>query len=374
MILGIMETETDLVLNGSKYEGGGGLLRDALAYSTILNKSIRIHSIRAQRPGKGGLRAEHTVAISHIASLSNASIEGIEHASPWIKQWPHAKQNDNGKLIDNLEIDLEGSAAIALMSLLPHILFSHLSLSRDHGKTISPDGISLELRGGTLCIKAPSYHYMTQVMIPTFNLIGLSDNISLGEDNEQGWHTDFVKTRTGLVKAWVKPMTAPLPGFVLLHRGRVVNIRATAHAPAADIELFRSILTVDLQHFLGNTTNPQLSTGVTMLASNVPSQYHLLLTAQTEAPAAYLGYELVYPQLEGFPLGDDLDMHTKVEFLTRACIRGFLAELRHGNAVDEHMENILTVYQALAVGWSSVTSPMNEQIVREQGNIDLGGK
>ena len=59
----------DVVIAGNSHEGGGGVVRDSLTYSTILDKKIRIESIRAGRSGTGGLRSEHTVAILRRSDL-----------------------------------------------------------------------------------------------------------------------------------------------------------------------------------------------------------------------------------------------------------------------------------------------------------------
>ena len=56
-------SKTDIVLSGSQFEGGGGLIRDFIAYACIFDISIRFYNIRAFRPGAGGLRVEHTVAV-----------------------------------------------------------------------------------------------------------------------------------------------------------------------------------------------------------------------------------------------------------------------------------------------------------------------
>jgi len=65
-----------VVLAGNTLERGCGLIRDALTYSTLLNKGIRIHSIRTDRPGIGGLRMEHVIAINVISSPCNAKVKG----------------------------------------------------------------------------------------------------------------------------------------------------------------------------------------------------------------------------------------------------------------------------------------------------------
>jgi RNA 3'-terminal phosphate cyclase (ATP) len=373
------ERDVDIVLAGNTLEGGGGLIRDALTYSTILDKSIRIESIRADRPGIGGLRVEHTVAIDTMSSLCNAKVEGNRAESRTLTYLPyHTTKSAQVKPRDQLELDLEGAAPISLIALLPYLLFSHLSPASDASHQISRHGIDLKIKGGTLCVKAPSYHYLSQVLIPTLNMIGIAGHVELSTEYKQGWHTEHVKTR-GLIKAWVKPLEKPLPAFQLLRRGKVVEILATGTVPPPHTALFETILKKELQAVFAWTKstaereNPVLT--VTVEASNQPTQYHLLLAARTKVPEAYLGYDQVYPQSDvGYPPELEGNEELKLTHLARVCIKGLVEELRTGSAVDDHLADILTPYQALAVGQSTIAFKSEEGSKSENGVFHLGGE
>ena len=208
-------------------------------------------------------------------------------------------------------------------------------------------------------------------------LIGLSDNLRLYEDHEQGWHTDFARI-PGHIKALVKPLNQFLPAFNLPRRGRIVEITATAYAPKNHIELFKQILEADLvRYFVPQhapaSLHPKTNVRVEISDEHNPALYHLLLVARSESPKAYLGHENVYPQVSGFPAHLEHDVQKRLEYLTRATIRGLKTELMHGNAIDEHMEDVLVIYQALAKGWSSVVSPDNAKVLAdEESNAKTG--
>src|SRR4051794_13642965 len=64
-----------ITLDGSSGEGGGQILRTALALSMITGRPFRIVKIRANRD-KPGLRAQHATAVEAAAMLSDADVVG----------------------------------------------------------------------------------------------------------------------------------------------------------------------------------------------------------------------------------------------------------------------------------------------------------
>ncbi|KAI0111280.1 RNA 3'-terminal phosphate cyclase/enolpyruvate transferase [Nemania sp. FL0031] len=360
----------EVELDGSTYEGGGGLIRYAITYSSLLNKPVHIHSIRANRPEFQGLRAEHTVAINTLSQLALASTEGSSTGSHRLWFNPHrATKCSLDKEPAEIHITTNGAASILLIALLPYLLFSHLA-SRGSGfgsKFAYEQTIELVIRAGTLCMKAPSVFYLRQVLLPTFNLIGIGEeNVHLSESHEQGWHTQGMKS-PGMIVVRVKPLAQPLPGFVLYRRGHITKLRATAHVPPEVSSNFSRTLHDEINDLLStnNTHKCRIDIDINVSESNARNQYHLLLVAETLSPASFLGYEEVYPQNDRFPAEIKGDEGRIAEYLIRGCIRGLWKELQRGNAVDEHTEDILVMYQSLASGFSSVESNSSKRQVPE---------
>ena len=69
-----------LTIDGSSGEGGGQILRTALALSTVTGKPFRIEKIRAGRP-KPGLLRQHLTAVKAAARISGATVDGAELGS-----------------------------------------------------------------------------------------------------------------------------------------------------------------------------------------------------------------------------------------------------------------------------------------------------
>ncbi|WP_457753322.1 RNA 3'-terminal phosphate cyclase, partial [Thermococcus sp.] len=68
------------VIDGSYGEGGGQILRTAVALSAITGEPIKIINIRANRPNPG-LRPQHLHGILALKELCNAKVKGAEVGS-----------------------------------------------------------------------------------------------------------------------------------------------------------------------------------------------------------------------------------------------------------------------------------------------------
>ncbi|KAF2110838.1 RNA 3'-terminal phosphate cyclase/enolpyruvate transferase [Lophiotrema nucula] len=315
-----MASEIPVTLLGTQFEGGGGLIRDGLSYSTLLNRLLKITSIRANRSGVGGLRSEHTIAINTMAYLTGASVEGNQTASRELLFKPH--KNKYAERVKDVDITVEGSAAIFMIAMLPYILFSHLGAAADIDPKIPQDGVEITIRAGTLCIKAPSFHGIQNVLLPTLKTIGIGEeNLRLSQDHDQGWHTDFVKV-PGSMKIWVKPLEAPLKPFVLRNRGRLSRIKIVAHALEGQSTRFGEVVKQEVQQALresGNINPSYITIELQTFITTMPDQYHLLLVGITEDPEAFIGYEQVYPQVTGFPKGLADEKEELYTHLARVC-------------------------------------------------------
>src|SRR4030066_2548092 len=67
-------------IDGSYGEGGGQILRTALALSAILRKPFTISQIRSKRKNPG-LQAQHLEAVGALARMTEAQTDGVKFGS-----------------------------------------------------------------------------------------------------------------------------------------------------------------------------------------------------------------------------------------------------------------------------------------------------
>ncbi|MBI4919137.1 RNA 3'-phosphate cyclase, partial [archaeon] len=67
-------------IDGSYLEGGGQIVRTAVALSAITGQPIDVSNIRKGR-NKPGLKNQHLHAINALKELCNAKVEGLELGS-----------------------------------------------------------------------------------------------------------------------------------------------------------------------------------------------------------------------------------------------------------------------------------------------------
>lgn len=133
-----------LNIDGSSGEGGGQLVRNAVALSAITGEPVTITRIRAARHNQG-LAAQHIAAIKAVAFTCDAECRGISPGSGTIIFFPQELKCR------------EVSVAVGTAGSIPLVIQAWLPVALCTG------GI-LHITGGTEVLKSPTIDYLDHVL------------------------------------------------------------------------------------------------------------------------------------------------------------------------------------------------------------------
>lgn len=244
-----------LCIDGSYGEGGGQIVRTAVALSVLTKQPIEITDIRAQRPIPG-LRPQHYTALSCIKKICDAEVEGLSVNSRNLKFTPHDIKAGSY----HFDIGTAGSMTLVFQACL-------LSACN----VTSP--LTIQLRGGTDVRWAPSWDYFSYVFLPLISRIG-------------------IKVETQLIKRGYYPAGGgevilqiyPVQNFIPFHAdepqnfSNIAGIVHSANLPDhVSTRMKHAAIKTALKHNLHSTIRieaaPSLSsgTGITLWSASGPS-------------------------------------------------------------------------------------------------------
>src|SRR3989344_4897489 len=137
-----------ITIDGSHMEGGGSIVRVALALSTLTGREFKVINIRANRE-VSGLKAQHLESIRALKEICNAETNEISIGSKEL--WYKPGRIKGGKY--KIDIGTAGSISLLLQAIILPSLFA-------------PKKVSLEIKGGTCGKWQASVDYLQNVLIP----------------------------------------------------------------------------------------------------------------------------------------------------------------------------------------------------------------
>jgi RNA 3'-terminal phosphate cyclase (GTP) len=200
-------------IDGSYGEGGGAILRQALALSTFTGKPFKINNIRSGRP-KPGLKAQHMHSIMALEKLTGSTVTDCEVGSEEIIFMPGNMKN---KSID-IDIGTAGSITLLLQALILPCIFSN--------KTIT-----ISLTGGTDVKWAQPVDYLANIFAPMLKEIAKIDISIL----KRGYYPKG----GGKITIKIKGNNSERKNqFNLTERGKLIQIKGISHC-SLDLEQSR---------------------------------------------------------------------------------------------------------------------------------------
>jgi len=202
-------------LDGSFLEGGGQIVRTALALSTFLQKPVEITNIRKNRK-EPGLKNQHLYCIRAFQQLCNSKVDGDFLGSEHLLFIP-GKINSSTIKID---IETAGSITLLLQSLLLPVIFS--------GKNIK-----IEVIGGTDVNWSPQIDYFKEVIMPS--LAQYAEKIEVKTEKRGYYPKGNGKVILKVKSKYDQETFNQAPKFDLVNYGNLLQIRGISHA-SKDLE------------------------------------------------------------------------------------------------------------------------------------------
>jgi RNA 3'-terminal phosphate cyclase (ATP) len=194
-------------LDGAVGEGGGQILRTALALSMCTGQPMTMHSIRAKR-SKPGLMRQHLACVQAAVAVSGARASGAELGSQELSFTPgEVRAGDY-----TFAVGSAGSCSLVLQTVLPALMLAR-STSR------------VALSGGTHNPMAPPFHFLQRSFAPLLQRLGVKLDLELRR-------MGFYPAGGGEFTARIEPAADALTPFDLNERGRETASFAECFAPA----------------------------------------------------------------------------------------------------------------------------------------------
>ncbi|MEJ2552521.1 MAG: RNA 3'-terminal phosphate cyclase [Gammaproteobacteria bacterium] len=291
-------------------EGGGQLLRTAVAAAALTRTPVRLRGIRARR-ARPGLAAQHLTAVRAVAGLCGASVADAALGATEFDFYPGALRPGRYEW----DVGTAGSVTLVLQAALP------LAIA-------CGGAVHMRVTGGTDVRAAPPLDYFLHVFLPLLARMGANIAATV-------LRRGYYPRGGGIVELDV----APAPGLRPLCLERAGMLQAvTAHGHVAGLprhiidrmcaaaasRLPETALRVDGQ-VLGPDQAIARGGGLTLVARTADTWLGAAVTAERGVPAEQLGAQA------------GRELH---------------AELAAGATLDVHAADQLLIYMALACGSS----------------------
>lgn len=197
-------------IDGGEGEGGGQVLRNALAQSLVTGQPFRIFNIRAKRQ-RPGLMRQHLTAVEAACQIGQSACDGAAVGSSEITFRPGSIKAGNY----HFAIGTAGSTGLVLQTILMPLLFAD-----------GPSHIVLE--GGTHNPASPPFEFLARTFLPLVNRMGPKVEIRLIRHG-------FYPVGGGRIEVDITP--APLRPMEFVERGALRKSSATAFVAALPYDI-----------------------------------------------------------------------------------------------------------------------------------------
>jgi RNA 3'-phosphate cyclase len=304
-----------LDIDSSYGEGGGQLVRTAVALAAVTGNEVTLRNIRAKRD-KPGLAPQHLAAVRAVAALCQGQVDGLSLRSREVRLVPGTLTGGEY----HFDIGTAGSISLVLQALLPVMIASV-------GTTM------VTVTGGTDVRQAPPIDYLRNVLLPLLASMGIQAELDV-------IRRGYYPRGGGEVRVSVVPgRLTQLKPLALDEPGGLVSIRGHAHV-------------ANLPEHIATRMRDAAFERVAPVSEIAP---RVDVEVLDRARATGTGGGIVmWAQTQGGVLGAGrvAERGIRAETLGNAVGEELAADVLAGATVDLHAADQLLVYLALARGGS----------------------
>ncbi|KAL2062262.1 hypothetical protein VTL71DRAFT_6528 [Oculimacula yallundae] len=336
-----MTKQKVVTLDGRTGEGGGQLVRVAVALAALTGTPIRIENIRGKRgsgPRGGGLKAQHVSCIETLAKATEAEVTGCYVGSKTVE----FKANLSSAAIKNRNIIVKAESAASILLVFQAVLPFFLFAGDEAG---SP--ITLTIQGGSNVSFSLSFEYLDQVLLPSLQRFGIKVKREL---ERRGWSHGTLEL--GSAKFTIIPLPIGQPIKELnwpAEQGSISRIDVSYLVPKELQSSMREALTSELSY-----QYPSIEVNFVLEDdSHHRARFYALLVAHTTT-GFRVGRDWLYSGKTKVPSYK----HIVIE-MAKKLVGELDDMLMRDFAIDEHLQDQLVVFQALAQGRSKIARGVN---------------
>ncbi|MBY0520358.1 MAG: RNA 3'-terminal phosphate cyclase [Sphingomonas sp.] len=199
-----------IIIDGAEGEGGGQVVRNALALSLVTGQPFRITNVRGKRE-KPGLMRQHVTAIEAALAIGGAHAEGIAVGSSEITFTPG--QVTPGDY--HFAVGTAGSTGLVFQTVLMPLMLAD-----------APSRLVLE--GGTHNMLAPPFDFIARAFMPVVRRLGAKVEMRLIRHG-------FYPRGGGRIEVEIVP--GALSPIDCIDRGALQSVSATALVAALSFDI-----------------------------------------------------------------------------------------------------------------------------------------
>lgn len=308
-----------LTIDGSRFSGSGTIVRQAVAFSALTGRSIRVVNARAKRD-KPGLRPQHIRVVEALAELVNGHAEGLAPGSREFTFRPGPLKTGRHYCWD---IGSAGSTTMLSLGLLPVLAFAG---SR----------VTAELRGGLFQDFAPSAFHLQHVLLPMLRHMGFHAEVEITRPG-------YVPRGEGILRLAVTPLTEPFRAIEKEEAGPVTGIWGIALS----------------SHLEERQVSRRMADAAREVLGKAGYQAEIEIRNETSSLQPGAALALFADREDAIRLGADQAgaLRRSAESIGKYVAKQLLEDLGSGATLDRFAADQIIPFAALAAGNSRFTIP-----------------